>query len=653
MTTEGTAPTIWRERTAWASNRSAPLRAFLRTEAGSAGLLVAATVAAMVWVNVAPGSYHQVWSTDFTVGIGHWQLTRDLQTWIDSGLMTFFFLVVGLEARREFDLGDLRDRRRFLLPLCAGVMGMVVPVLIYLLINRTGGGAHGWGVAMSTDTALALGLLALIGRQVPERVRVFLLTVFVVDDIVALVVIAIVYSEKIMITPLIVAVALFAFLLLIHACGVRHKAIYFLLGVLIWGALLRSGVDPVVAGLAIGLTVSAYTPSREALDRATGLVRRFREQPTVELARTATTSLRAALSPNERLEFLYHPWTSYVIVPLFALANIGISINMSFLAHAYTTPITLGVLIGYLVGKPVAVFGTSWLVSMMTRGRVRPPVGWGAVLGSGSIAGIGFTVALLIATRAFHGEQLAEAKLGALSAAIVASVVTWSVYRVIGLLPTVRRSRALLGDADVILDLEPEVDVERDHFRGPATASVTIVEYGDFQCPYCGRAEPVVRDLMHDADLRYVWRHLPLTDVHPQAQLAAEASEAAAAQGRFWEMHDLLLDHQDELKFTDLLEYARHLGLDEERFSSELMDHAHVERISADLDSADLSGVSGTPTFFINGQRHYGAYDIETLKAAVKSARLRVLAARPRRPEESPDDAVPAADATGLGEPAG
>jgi protein-disulfide isomerase len=160
-------------------------------------------------------------------------------------------------------------------------------------------------------------------------------------------------------------------------------------------------------------------------------------------------------------------------------------------------------------------------------------------------------------------------------------------------------------------------------------ASVTVVEYGDFQCPYCGQAEPVVRDLLTDTDLRYVWRHLPLTDVHPQAQLAAEAAEAAAAQGKFWEMHDLLLANQEHLKIMKLLRYAQELDLDQERLHDEMMNHVYAEKVSRDVESADLSGVSGTPTFFINGRRHYGAYDIETLTKAVKTARARAAITRP------------------------
>jgi protein-disulfide isomerase len=193
------------------------------------------------------------------------------------------------------------------------------------------------------------------------------------------------------------------------------------------------------------------------------------------------------------------------------------------------------------------------------------------------------------------------------------------------------RIPALLGRSETIVDLAAPVDPERDHARGPKDAPVTLVEYGDFQCPYCGQAESVVRELLSDfGDVRYVWRHLPLNDVHPNAQQAAEAAEAAAAQDAFWEMHDVLLDNQDSLRIPDLMRYASELGLDTERFGNDLRRHTAAGRIAEDVDSADLSGVSGTPTFFINGRRHYGAYDIVTLSAAVRAARARAAAADPR-----------------------
>ena len=302
----------------------------------------------------------------------------------------------------------------------------------------------------------------------------------------------------------------------------------------------------------------------------------------------------------------------------------GIAISGSFLSHAYTSPVTLGILFGYVAGKPIGITGTAWLVTKLSRGRLRPPVGWASVAGAGAVAGIGFTISLLIATHAFHGVQLEEAKLGVFTAALCASLLTWLVFRATAMLPRRLRIRALLGTSDAIVDLAEPVDSERDHVRGPAEAPVTLVEYGDFECPYCGRAEPAVRELLKEfGDVRYVWRNLPLTDVHPHAQAAAEAAEAAAEQGAFWEMHDRMLDHQDELTTSDLIRHAEELGLDVQRFENDLRQRVGAQHIAEDVDSADLSGVSGTPTFFINDRRHYGAYDVGSLSDAVRIARAR------------------------------
>jgi Na+/H+ antiporter NhaA len=626
-------PTVasMRGRTVWTSKVGTPLRQFLRTEAGSAGVLLTAIVVAMVWANVADGSYENFWNTHLSVRLGDAAIDLSLRQWVNSGLMTLFFLVVGLEARREFDLGDLRDRRRFILPAAAGVVGMALPVAIFLAVNRGGPGAVGWGVAMSTDTALALGLLALVGRRVPDQARLFLATVSVVDDLVALIVIAVAYTDRIETMPLMLAVLVYAITFVMNRLKVRSGYAYLPFGLVIWAAMLASGIDPVVSGLALGLTAAAYTPARGALEQATDLFRSFREQPTPELARFARVSLVQTLSPNDRLTRIYQGWTSYLIVPLFGLANAGVAVDGNVLRRAATSPVTIGVFVAYVAGKPIAYFGVTRLVTWLSRGRIRPTAGWASVLGAGTIAGIGFTVSFLIADLAFDGPRLAEAKLGLLAAGVVAALITWSVFRATDLLPKPRRAMALLGDAEQLTDLVPDVDDKRDHVRGPADASVTVVEYGDFQCPYCGRAEPVVRELMADVDLRYVWRNLPLSDVHPQAQMAAEAAEAAGLQGRFWEMHDLLLAHQDHLRIMDLMRYAEQIGLDQERFHTDLVQRVNAERIAADVESADLSGVSGTPTFFINGRRHYGAYDLHTLKEAIRTARVRAkIATRAR-----------------------
>ena len=611
-------------KTAWARNLQTPLRDFLRTETGGAAVLLAAAAAALVWVNIDASSYHSFWHTKLSIRIADAGVTLDLQGWVNSGLMTFFFFVIGLEARREWDLGELRERRRSALPLLSGLAGMATAISIYLLFNAGRPSAHGWGIAMSTDTAFALGLLALLGRRFPDRVRAFMLTLLVADDVASLIVIATVYTENLKVKPLLVAIGFYLVVIACRSVPVRIGFVYFVLGAGAWVGLLKSGVEPVVIGLAMGLLTYAVPLERSSLEQATERFREFREQPTAETARSVGVQLRATTSINERLQQLWHPWTSYAIVPVFALANAGIAVDGDLLSRAFTSPITLGILLGYVVGKPVGITGGAWLVTRLSGGRLRPPVGWAAVAGAGTIAGAGFTVALLVASLAFNGTQLEEAKVGILSAVIGATVLTWLLFRATSLLPRRRRIIAVLGTDQPLIDLDREVDSERDHVRGPMEAPVTVVEYGDFECPYCGRAEPVVRELLRDfGDVRYVWRHLPLSDVHPNAQLAAEASEAAARQGAFWEMHDLLLDHQDALEPNDLMVYADQLGLDVERFTDDMREHEGAAQIAGDVDSADMSGVSGTPTFFINGQRHYGAYDIDTLSKAVITAGAR------------------------------
>jgi Na+/H+ antiporter NhaA len=605
---------------------AAPVRDFLSTETGGAVVLLGATVAALVWANSPwSSSYESFWTTKLSITVGDGGISLDLRHWVNQGLMTFFFLVVGLEAKRELDLGELRERQRLAVPVLAAIGGMAVPVAIYLALNAGGPGAHGWGAAMSTDTAFALGVLALIGSR-GARLRVFLLTLAVVDDLAALLVIAVAYTSHVSLVAFPIAIALFAGLLALRFTPFawRRQAAA-LLGIALWVALYESGVDPIVAGLTAGLVTSAYPPARGDLERAAELTRSFREQPTPELARSAQLGVASAISPNERLQYRLHPWTSYVIVPLFALANAGIDLGGGVLAHSLSSPVTLGILLGYVVGKPLGIVSASWLATRRRLKGTRLPVSWPVLTGGGAVAGIGFTVSLLIASIAFDGERLREAKLGTLAAAIVAPLVAWTVFRVIRLLPERVRARQIRGTAEDLLDLSDDVDPERDHIRGAQDAPVTLVEYGDFECPYCGQAEQIIRELLGSFgdELRYVFRQLPLNDVHPRAQMAAEAAEAAAAQGAFWEMHDRLLDHQDALTPPDLGHHAEALGLDVERFWEELRVHTHAPRIAEDVASADASGVAGTPAFFINGRRHQGAYDADTLTQAVRAARAR------------------------------
>jgi Na+/H+ antiporter NhaA len=636
-------------RTAWARNLATPVRDFLGTETGSALVLVGAVIVALLWANVDIGSYAELWSTHLSIQIGSHAIDNELRIWVNEGLMTLFFLVVGLEAKREIDLGELREHNRLWYPALAALGGIAGAVGIYLIFNAGGPGGGGWGVAMSTDTALALGVLALVAPTGSTRLRVFLLTLVVFDDLAALVIIVVAYTGSIDLTALGIAVGLFAVLGLLRFLPTMRGPIAVVVGTAIWVALFESGIDPVIAGLAIGLVTSAYPPSRQELERATDLTREFREQPTPGLAAGARRSLADAISPNERIQYALHPWTSYVIVPLFALANAGVHITGGLLSDAVSSPITIGIVAGYVFGKPLGIFLLPWLA---TRAPVRKLVGggkltitWPGLIGTGTAAGVGFTVSFLIASLAFTGTQLDEAKIGVLAACIISPLVAAAVFRGSrALIPQSKRLEQLRRTADSIIDLSDDVDPERDHIRGDPAGVVTLVEYADFECPYCGRAEPTIRELLdmhHGGGLRYVFRHLPLQDVHPHAQLAAEASEAAAAQDAFWQMHDTLMAHQGELDLDDVHRYADDLELDADRLEDEVRRRVYLERVSEDVASADFSGVSGTPTFFINGRRHQGVYDIDALTKAISRAKVladaeaKALAAKRRAKEEA------------------
>jgi Na+/H+ antiporter NhaA len=609
------------ERTAWVRSLAVPIREFIATENASAVLLLAATVVALLWTNSPWGStYERAWSAELSLRLAGAELALSLRDWVNDGLMAFFFFVVGLEIRREFDMGELRERQRVATPVLAAIGGMVVPALIYLAFNFGTPSARGWAIAMATDTAFALGILALVGRRCPPRVRVFLLTLVIVDDIVALTVIALAYTDDVSLLALVVAVGLYGVVLALRRAGVRHGVAYFIAGLGLWLAMLASGVHPTIAGVAVGLLASAYPPSREDLQRAGALWRLFREQPTPQYARSASMGLTVAVSLNERLQHLFHPWTSFVVVPLFALANAGAEINGEVVAGAVSSPITLGIIVGLVGGKLLGITAASWLATRRWLGGFPLTVPWPPLVGAATVAGIGFTVSLLVADISFAGQDLEDAKLGILGASTLAAFLGWLMFHAVEHLPQRWRAAGQPGVAEPLVDLVDPVDPEHDHIRGPNNAPVTLVEYGDFECPYCGQAEPVVRQLLAEFgdELRYVFRHLPLGEVHEHAQLAAEAAEAAGAQGRFWEMHDLLFAHQDALDPDDLARYATELGLDVERLSQELRTRRHAPRIARDVESADQSGVAGTPTFFINGRRHHGAYDLTTLTGMVK-----------------------------------
>ncbi len=597
---------------------SAPLRRFLTTEAGSAGLLLAATVLALMWAN-SPWShlYESLWSLDASVSLGGATLSMDLEHWVNDGLMAVFFFVVGLEVRHEFSVGELTEPRRAALPVAAALGGIIVPVLVYLAFNPSAPAAQGWGVVIGTDTAFMLGALALVGPRFSTQLRIFLLVFTVIDDIIAVSVIGLVYSDELHPPALLAMAAMCGVIWLLNRLGVWRTAPYILAALGLWLAAYESGLHGSIAGMIGGLLVAAHEPARDAVERAAKYFRAFRQSPRVEVGFSATQGLRRAVSVNERLQLMLHPWSGYVVVPVFALANAGVDLRGGILGEAFTSPLTWGVACALVLGKLVGVGGTTLAAARLGLGRLPQGVGRGHVLSGAALSGIGFTVSLLITGLAFDDRVMQdEVVVGILMALVLATALGWLLFQI---------SARFLGegDADLPRFLDRPVDPATDYIRGPRDAPLTLVEYGAFECPFCARATGVARELhkRFGDDLRYVFRHLPLTDVHPHAELAARASISAGFQDRFWEMHDLLFAHQDELEFEDLTGYAAEIGLDVERFLRDLDGERVEARLRADVASADASGARGTPTFFVGDRRHTGPFDARTLAAALEESR--------------------------------
>jgi NhaA family Na+:H+ antiporter len=413
-----------------AQQLAGPLRSFIATEAGSAGLLLAATVAALVWANSPlSDSYEDLWGTVLELRLGDDAISLDLRHWVNDGLMVFFFFVVGLEVRRELAMGELTDRSRLRIPVIAALAGIVVPAAIYLALNPSGAAAQGWGVAISTDTAFVLGVLALIGSSCPTQLRVFLLTLSIVDVGVALAIIAVFYSDHVSVLPLAGAAACAAVILLLGRLRVWRGPAYFVVGAVRWGAMLESGVHPAIAGVVIAACIAVYPPRREEVERAAVLARAFRQSPVPELARSAKLSVERALSPNERMQELLHPWTSYVVVPIFALANAGVAVAPAVIAGR--EQLMLAIVAGLAVGKPLGILAAS-AVAVRMRLAVKPDAySWRQLAGAGALAGIGFTMSLFIAGQAFaDAGDFAAAKLavfaGSILAAIAGTALLWS-----------------------------------------------------------------------------------------------------------------------------------------------------------------------------------------------------------------------------------
>ena len=405
------------------------VRRFLETEAAGGVVLLAAAVVALAWAN-SPWSdaYHAVWSTDLTLSLGRYELEGDLHHWVNDALMAVFFFVVGLEIKRELVHGDLRDPRVAAMPAVAALGGMVVPAAVFLLVAGGTDGSRGWGIPMATDIAFAIGVVALLGPRVPAALKLFLLTLAIVDDIGAIVVIAVFYAEDVQPVFLLAATGLIAVMLTLRRVGVIWLAPYVVLGSGVWLATRASGVHATIAGVILGLLAPAQPliPAVVARDWASDLT----DEPSPAELEAMTKLARTSVSPAERLEHLLHPWTSFVVVPLFALANAGVELRGSAFDDAGAARITAGVAIGLVAGKALGITGAAWLAVRTGLGRLPEGATWPMVAGIGAIGGIGFTVALFIAELAFDPGGLQDAaKIGVLGGSTLAALVGAAILR--------------------------------------------------------------------------------------------------------------------------------------------------------------------------------------------------------------------------------
>ena len=588
------------------------------SENTAAALLLTFTVIAILWANSPwAESYSTLLDTHvgFTFGEHHFELT--VKHLINDGMMTFFFFIVGLEVTREFTIGELTDRSRAAVPVVAALAGLAVPAVIFLLFNPSGQDAQAWGVVISTDTAFLIGALAIIKPKFPGRLRLFLLTLAVVDDVGALCVIALFYSENIRIIPLTVSVLLIVAIALVRFLPAARGPAYAVLGFSLWIALFMSGLHPTLAGVAIALLIPVFAPARQQVEEAVEVIRAFRQSPNSDYARAATRRLRESISINERLQTEVGPYVSFVALPLFALVNAGVRLDADSVTTALRSPLTWGIVAGLVIGKFVGITGATWFMQRTGLGQLAPGLTLRRITGGAALSGIGFTISLFIVDIAIsEPERQDQARIGVLAASAIAFLLGWAIFRI---------TDWVSPPEPVGLKLIRPIDPGRDHIRGDPMAPLTLVEYGDYECPFCSRATGGIDEVLgrFGADLLYVWRHLPLVRSHPRAFDAARAAEAAGLQGKYFEMGRMLFAHQDDLEWSDIYRYANAIGLDIEKFDQDVRVHPSkvLHRVQDDAQDAELMDLNSTPTFFVNGKRHKGPWDSASLIRALEEGR--------------------------------
>ncbi len=414
-----------------------PFQEFAKVEACGGIVLFIFTIGALFWANSKwSHSYHHLWEEIFSIGIGHFILSKSLHHWINDGLMTIFFLIVGLEIKREIMVGELASFKKAILPIAAAIGGMVVPAAIYFAFNTTGARQSGWGIPMATDIAFALGVLTLLGKRIPSGLKVFLLALAIVDDLGAVFVIAIFYTSEISWNALGTGMGIFAVLVIIHQLHVRNPICYYFLGFLLWLAFLKSGLHATISGVLLALTIPTRTRiKREDFLWGTSYWLNIFESASKEndcvLANENQQEAIHALehfcekanSPALKVEHCLHPWVTYAIMPIFAFANAGVHIEGD-ITKSVLSSVSLGIIFGLALGKPIGITLFSWIAIKCKLADLPEGVSWLQLVGGGCLAGIGFTMSIFVANLAFgEGQLLIIAKIGILTASALAGIL--------------------------------------------------------------------------------------------------------------------------------------------------------------------------------------------------------------------------------------
>ncbi|MBE0599066.1 MAG: Na+/H+ antiporter NhaA [Desulfuromonadales bacterium] len=418
-----------------------PFENFFKRQASGGVVLLGATLLALLLANSpARELYHHFWEIDLAIGFREFGLTQSLHHWINDGLMAIFFFVVGLELKREFLAGELANRRQAALPIAAAIGGMVVPALIFYLFNPLGKEATGWGIPMATDIAFALGIVALLGSRIPRSLAIFLTALAIVDDLGAVVVIALFYTGDLSELSLLVAAGFFVLLMVGNRLKVQSPNFYALVGFGLWVGMLQSGVHASIAGVIIGITIPVVPrfTRNQFLHRSEQLLEKFREVkggdgPFLEGERIGVLLAMEhichdAVSPLQRMEHEMQNWVIFGVMPIFALANAGVTIGLHELASSFVHPVTLGVIFGLLIGKPLGIFVFAWLAVRLGLAHLPAGVRWRQILGIGILGGIGFTMSIFITSLAFGTSPLVtDAKIGIFVASLFAGIVGYLV----------------------------------------------------------------------------------------------------------------------------------------------------------------------------------------------------------------------------------